>query len=296
MVTRADLPTLSRGADQDVEAYNDRLKMLLQGKQAQQQQEHGINRALQLKQQLETGGPGRKYNIGLSPGGGVSIGESEVDPTNVGLRKQSMENLEEERRRKAVQDIEDRSTKANTANIVPSMKRAESAIPGLFTKEDSDPVYKSVGGGKQLIPNMVVPPLEAIGLLPKGSGEERTALQELSNAKIYDSSGKQINEAEMKRIVDAMGLSGMFSGDSITKALRQAGYTVLEKQKTVTAGARPEDVETFKSRGGLVGAKTLPELLGRPRTGKNEIRRQTHPKTGAVRIFYDDNTSEVVTK
>ena len=185
------------------------------------------------------------------------------DPLNALLRKQQMDNLQEERDQRQVQHLEQRSGQAGTAQVVPSLQQAEEAIPGLYTKGMQEtPKLKSMGGGKQLIPNFLVSPLERFGVLDKGAAKERQALQDLQNMKVYDASGKAINEAEMKRLADSMGTFGFNSSEDIVGALRQMGYTTLEKQKGVSAGATPKALKTFREQGGLAGANTLDELLG----------------------------------
>lgn len=227
---------------------------------AQQRQKADLDAARQAQEIAQAQALRKQYgndaNIGV---GGIHIGAK--DPLSALLRQEQMRNLQDERSRKAIQDIEDRATKAGTAQIVPGLQRGEEAIPGLFTSEKNVPL-KSVGGIKTLAPDFAVPLLEKAGIMPKGASKERTALQELKNVKIYDSSGKQINENEMKRIETAMGLKGIFGAEEIIPALRQMGYTTLEKQKQVSAGAEPRALEEFKRRGGLAGHKDLPSLLG----------------------------------
>ena len=190
----------------------------------------------------------------------------ERDQLGNDLRSKQIQNLEDERSRRAVQDIEDRATKAGTAQMVPALKRAEEAVPGLFTRKPGEPgpELKSYGGTfgwRGLVPNIAVQPLERLGALPEGATKERLAFQELANVKIYDSSGKQINEQEMKRLLSALGLQGITNPGEIINALGQMGMTVLEKQKQVSAGAEPEALQKFKQRGGLAGYETLPELM-----------------------------------
>jgi hypothetical protein len=176
------------------------------------------------------------------------------------LRLMQLQNLQQQRDEEAVRKLEKRSSDAGTAQAAPALQRGEEAIPGLFT--GGKPELKSVGGIKSLAPNWSVPVLEKMGVMPKGSGAERTALQELQNVKLYDSSGKAINENEMKRIQDAMGLRGVFEPQEILNSLQQMGYTVLEKQKGVTAGAPERIVKKFEQAGGLAGKKTLGDLIG----------------------------------
>lgn len=203
-----------------------------------------------------------KRSVQFAKGGISQLGPEHNDDRDLmsAIRLREMLNQREE---DAVRKLEKRSSDVGTAQIVPSLQRAEEAAPGLFTNEKEVPKLKSVGGFKNLIPNFGVAPLEKMGILPEGAASERSALQELQNAKIYDSSGKQINEAEMKRIKDAMAISGLNSSEDIVKALRQSGYTLLEKQKGVTAGAPRRIVEKFKSEGGLVDAKSVSDLLNR---------------------------------
>lgn len=275
-------------------------KMAYQKQLAQEAQESNIQRAKQLKDELDAGGKGKAYKVGLTSGGGVDISENERDQLMDLLRMEQLSNQRQDKRNKAVQDLEDRSTKAGTAQILPALQRAEKSIPGVL---EGKAKLKSVGGAKTLAPNIAVPALERFGILPKGSAEERAALQELSNTKIYDSSGKQINESEMRRIKEAMGLRGVFSPDVINDALKQVGTTALQKQKQVTAGATPEAVQTFRSRGGLAGANTLQELLGIPGEGQQAqpqqgpqrtvIKTEVSPSTGKKRITYSDGTQEI---
>lgn len=233
-----------------------KLKDYLQG----QEQQRNVETARGLKNELDNNEKGHRYNVGLSSGGGVNIGEAQADDSAAMLRALQMQHLQEERANKHVQDLEDRSTKAGTAGAIPSLQRVEQQIPGLMEGKGKP---KSVGGIKNLVPDLAVPVAEKFGVLPEGSSQERSALQELANTKIYDSSGKQINEAEMKRINNAMGMGGVFGSESLNDATKQLGQQVLEKQRTVTAGATPDAVQTFKSRGGKAGFNSLPELLGK---------------------------------
>lgn len=196
----------------------------------------------------------------------ITVGKAHiggVDKLGEYLKMLGLKDRGEDRERRAVQDIEDRATKAGTAQSVESLGRAEQSIPGISTGQAN---FKSVGGLKSLAPNWSVPILEKIHVMPEGSSDERAAIQDVQNTKIYDSSGKQINESEMKRIADAMG---MFGGgpDSINKAMAQVGNTVLQKQKQVTAGAKPSALQTYKERGGLAGYNNLHDLLGKSGAG-----------------------------
>ncbi len=226
--------------------------------------------------------------------------KADDDQVNKLLRLLTIQNLQDERKRKAVQDVEDRSTKANTASVGPALKRAEEAIPGLYS--GSAPVQlKSVGGFKNLVPDFAAVLAEKVGILPQGAAKERTALQEIQNMKLYDSSGKQINEQEMKRINKASGLSGLFGSEDIVPALRQMGNTAFQKQQQVSAGADPEALQTFRARGGQAGFKSLGDLLKaqpsmEPTTTAPKQRKvvgqQRNKKTGAVRNVYDDGSTD----
>lgn len=226
-------------------------------KQAQAEQAHEAN----LQKYLSGGyGPTKETGITFGPQGEIKSLSPRSQADDI-LRALQMQNLQEERQGRAEERIGQGIRQAGTATMVPALKRGEEAIPGLFTQE-KPPELKSVGGMKTLAPNWAVPILEAAKLLPKGAGEERTALQELSNVKIYSASGKQINEKEMQRIQEALALKGIFKPEEIVTALRQMGMTVLEQQKQVGATSRPEAVQAVKERGGLVGYESLPELLG----------------------------------
>jgi hypothetical protein len=243
---------LSGGFDQGAAAGREGLKANYEASAAAQKRAQ--NRAdfdeLRLANPKDTVSVGGDGNYSVSP-------KDDVSKLLAMLR---FGEVKDEHDRKAVQELEDRSTKAGTAPAIESLKRAENAIPGVATGAAK---FKSVGGIKTLAPNFTVPLLEKVGLLDSGASDERAALQELSNAKIYDSSGKQINEAEMRRIQDAMGLRGVFSPDTINQAMKQYGDTVFQKQNQVSAGADPKALQTFKGRGGLAGFGSLQEMLGK---------------------------------
>lgn len=291
---------LKTGADAYGRERDAQLKELLLGKQNELQMTNQETNLQKIKELTGEGGQFKGQNITLNAGGGVSV--SARDPLIGLLRKEQMENLQNERERKALQDLADRSTKAGTAQIVPGLRRAQKAIPGLFT-EGNRPKLKSVGGWKNLIPTGLAPVAEDLKILPEGSATERTALQELQNVKIYDSSGKQINEEEMKRIAKGMGLRGMFDSEDVIDALNQMGYTTLQKQKQVSAGADSKALDTFRNRGGLAGYETLPELLGASAEGlperpqqqeKQVVRKQYSKSRNKTRIIYSDGSQEIV--
>lgn len=177
------------------------------------------------------------------------------------LKLLQIQNLDQERQDRATTDLQKQSSAAGLPQSVEALKRVEQAIPGITSGQAK---FKSVGGIKNLAPNIAVPVLEKLGIMDPGAANERAALQELSNTKIYDSSGKQINESEMKRIQDAMGLRGIFEEGTINEAGKQIANTAFQKQQNVTAGARPSAVKAFKERGGIGGYKSLQEMLGQP--------------------------------
>jgi hypothetical protein len=203
-------------------------------------------------------GKNKKANISLSPGGGVTLGGGESSGTDELLRLLTLKATMDDRDDRKVERLQDDVTKSGAPQAAEALKRVNRTIPGAFTGQAK---FKSVGGAKNLVPNFVVPIAEKLGFLPQGSGDERAALQEAQNAKIYDSSGKQINEAEMQRIKQAMGLGGMFDPSAINSALKQTGDTVIQKNKTITSGYQPRTVNTFKNRGGIA-VQSLQELLG----------------------------------
>lgn len=262
---------LKGGLKSSDEAANNRLKSIHQQEQDRANNDAKLAELIKgsaLKQESIAGNQERARQFaesqGMKPGkysvtaseGGFGVNPEQEDQ----LRRLQIEGLMNERDENAVRKLEKRSSDVGTAQAVPALQRGEEAIPGLFT--GGKPELKSVGGMKNLAPNWAVPALEGVGLMPKGAGAERTALQELQNVKLYDSSGKAINENEMKRISDAMGLRGIFDPQEILSSLQQMGYTVLEKQKGVTAGAPERIVKKFEGAGGLAGKKTLADLIG----------------------------------
>ncbi len=204
-------------------------------------------------------GPNKRSNISLGANGAVTLGGGESDQMDQMLKALSLKNLNDDRNDRKIERLQDDVTKSGAPQAAESLKRVNKAIPGAF---EGKATFKSAGGWKNVVPNFAVPIAEKFGVLEKGSGDERAALQEAQNAKIYDSSGKQINEAEMKRIADGMGLRGFFNPSALNDALKQVGDTVLHKNQNITAGYPEQTVNTFKGRGG-VAAKNLQELLGK---------------------------------
>lgn len=236
-------------AARELEAYKRQLDA--------EQQQAGLRQAQSLVDQYA--GKGKRVNVGLSGNGGVTLAQAESDPLADTLRALQLEALISDREDRKLERLQDDVTKSGAPQAVQSLQRAEKTIPGVTSGQAK---FKSVGGVKNLAPNFAVPVLEKLGVMDPGASEERAALQELQNAKIYDSSGKQINEAEMRRISDAMGLRGIFSPNTINDATKQVSQTVLEKNRGITAGYQPRTVNKFKQQGGIGGAKTLQELLG----------------------------------
>lgn len=170
------------------------------------------------------------------------------DPLMALLRKQQIDEIQQARENTQVEKLQDDVTKSGAAQALQSLERVNKQIPGILQGKAQ---FKSVGGAKNLIPNIAVPIAEKFGVLPSGSGNERAALQDMQNTKIYDSSGKQINESEMKRISQSMGLGGVFDPSATNQATKQIADTVLQKNRNITAGYRPQTVKTFKDRGGI---------------------------------------------
>lgn len=268
---------------------------------------------------------------GLDAGAHAYTKANTEDPLSVLLKAQTIQDRNDARTEKDVNHLETSITRAGTPQMVQAMQRTEDAIPGVFTKPGEQPTYKSVGGMKNLVPNFAVPLAEKaheftggmVGMEP-GAAKERSALQDYVNTKIYDSSGKTINENEAKRLNDAMGLGGVFGPEQVSDALRQQGYQTLEKQRNATAGVRPEAVRRFKERGGMAGAKTMAELLGKgtqqqpenmlaknpPKTppsglapadtalasqppSKQVVKTLRNKKTGQTKVVYDDGSEEI---
>lgn len=267
--TLADLIGQANDNKQSRERQQFETQQLMQQSEQQRQLE-GYKKDLAQQQQHENlkmaqdyitanSGKNKKASISLSPGGGVTLGGGEQSDMSQLLGLLNLKATTEDREDRKVERLQDDVTKSGAPQASESLKRVNKAIPGAFSGQAK---FKSVGGMKNFVPNFAVPVAEKFGVLPPGSGDERAALQEAQNAKIYDSSGKQINEAEMKRIQQSMGLGGMFDPSALNSALQQVGDTVVHKNKNITSGYKPQTVNTFKQRGG-VAVRSLEELLGK---------------------------------
>jgi hypothetical protein len=175
----------------------------------------------------------------------VDVGDVSVRPQGESLMDMlKLQALNAEREDRAKERASEKYAKSGVAPMQQSVQRLLGVSPKALEGE-----YKSVGGIKNLAPDWSVGPLEKIGLFPKGASEERSALADVTNTKIYDSTGKQINEAESKRIMQSLGLKGLTEPKAIQQALQQMGMTAITRAKTIEAGVRPNVRQQLEEEG-----------------------------------------------
>ena len=223
--------------------------------EAEKQQNIAKNVELAHQQAKQMGLGPKQYSMQASESG-VGINPENDDPLTSFLKAQQLKNLQDERTERAVTAGSKSLIESNLPKTTEAMQRLQDVSPGAIQQGQ----FKSVGGMKNLAPTFAIPMLEKMRIMPKGASEERAALQELQNVKLYDESGKAINESEMQRIKEAMGLRGVFDPKAIQQAIQQYGKTALTKSQTAEAGIRPEARDILKQRG-AVSSSRLEELI-----------------------------------
>lgn len=193
-------------------------------------------------------------SIHMSESGFQVGGSPEADPLKMlllGQRKAEEDRRVKEAHDRAKERAADVIGKANLPGATTAFQRLDTASPEAKKGE-----FKSMGGMKNLIPTMAVPLLEKLGEktggmvgLQKGAARERAAIEDVANIKVYDSSGKQINEQEMKRIKSAMGFNPFTPPEVLYDALREMGLTVASRGDTAVAGIRPEIRQELQDEG-----------------------------------------------
>lgn len=215
---------------------------------AQNTQQANVKQALSLRDQLDAKGPGKSYNVGLTPGGGVDIKEAEKDPLAALLGMQRFKEAQDARMDKNVQGISDRIQKTQ----IPQM---QSNMDALGLQEGKH--LNSVGPVKNYVPDSLVGLIGAIPgvgpmAFPPGSVEERQKIAAIRNAAMHAQFGSRQTDAEKAMLADQLGLHGGTQSQDVEKAISRLGDVSALEGQNIMRGANPGAVKEFQNRGGNV--------------------------------------------
>jgi hypothetical protein len=137
---------------------------------------------------------------------------------------------------------------------------------GVITNPDAK--LKSAGKVMSALPDSLVGLGEFLGVVPKGTADERKARQRLQIDYQQAKSGMRVTDAARKQEAAAMG--NMLSGDPdlAAKAIRSLGQNVKNQYGTIRSGYSPEAVENVH------------KVMGDP-TALYQGMYQDHPARGA---------------
>lgn len=207
--------------------------------------------------QLQKANPGA--GIHTPEGYGVVPKDDSMQKLAYQLRKDAFQNRQEDQQAQHVRQLSEDVTKTKLPQAVSTLQRAEQAIPGITA---GNAQFKSVGGIKNWLPNALVPFGESLGLLPKGSSDERSALQDLENIEIRDKSGTAVSSNEGARIKAARGMFGTASPEIINNAIRAQAEATRSGAQNTGAGYSPKVNQVYKAQGGLAaGPGDIYDLL-----------------------------------
>lgn len=178
--------------------------------------------------------------------GGFSVNPHEPDPLRALLFQEKQKNKMD----KDVTDYSNRVEKTGIPRAATDIEQANKAIPGGI---DSNAPLRSYGGFlnlKSAVPTALVSPLESIGIMPKGSAEERRALQRLYNTEIKNISGSAVSGSEEARNKIAQGTS-IFGDPSLARqGAQQIKQSLVEQARNVQSGTTPDALKEYLTRGG----------------------------------------------
>lgn len=246
--TNIDIPTI-HNAKQDA-----LLKALLQGQEAantenlaQSQHAADLNGAMQRQKLAEDllAKYGGKIGVGVSKEG-ISL-----TPKDNTAKLEALQERKDKRIQGQQADLSKRYEKVNNFNSdIEELERLTNrdGKGGIITNPEAK--LQSSGKIQSMIPDAAMGLAELIGAVPKGTSEERKALQRLQIDYQQAKSGMRVTDQARKQEASAMGK--MASGDPSlqAKAIRSLGQNIKNQYSTIKSGYSPEAVENVhKSMG-----------------------------------------------
>lgn len=185
------------------------------------------------------------------PDKGISISKEgasihAADPLAKLLGIQRLQEAKDARMDRQVQGISDRMQKS----AIPETLSKLDALAGSM--KEGDGKLKSVGGLKNLVPDWGAGIAEFLGVMPKGSSQERQNLAAIENAVGHSQFGSAQTASEVARLRAQLGRNIGSSEEDMRKAIDGLRGTMASQGENVIHGANPAAVEKFKQQGGRV--------------------------------------------
>lgn len=237
LVTRQDLPSLDKAADALTQQSADqnalRLRSFLQGELAKQQQDRNLPAAQQIIS--DNAKQGRKVNVSLSPEGGVSLSQADMPPNPMAqIRAESLKQGKAENLSKRYQNINGFNSALQEIEALTNREGGG----GIITNPDAK--LQSVGKVSSVVPSGALGLGELLGVTPKGTAEERKALDRLTLE--YQKAMTGLRPTDQARSQEKSALGYIASGDPslVAKGVRTLARNMRNAYKTIQAGYTPE--------------------------------------------------------
>lgn len=216
----------------------ERLRAML----AQETQQRGIQQALDLKKQLEAGADGKSYNIGLSPGGGVTLGEREPDPLRALLQQQQMQQKKDESLQKGVERYGERIKESK----IPERQEVAEGLASSIKKKGL-----AIGPISSKLPSVVTSVGEQLGLAKPGVTEQKQNLEAMITFVRHPVYGASLTGNEKRSADEAFNIVTGASRGNREAALQKLFNLYNQALSNVKATASPEISAEYEKRGGL---------------------------------------------
>jgi len=135
-------------------------------------------------------------------------------------------------------------------NMTNLTKQFEDASGIKLDKSDTTGGVLRVNGKEIDLPGANIPALGRVSFYNTRAREMQAAAQAIFNQRVYDQSGKAINENEMERMKIAFEAGRFNSEAELVDAVKTMNGYVKDAANQVQARFRPEVVQTYDSRGG----------------------------------------------
>ena len=206
-----------------------------QAQLAQKAQEQNIARSLQLKQQLEAGGKGKKYNIGLSPQGAVNISESEMDPLANFLRVQQANAVAQDRQDKQVERV----GKAYVGAKLPELEQFSQQAQTNLTPERLEDAYGGILGGAASLPGIgrIAQPLQEF--LNPEAAKTRATMEQIKSFPRHELFGASLTPLEKQAVELSLG-GGLTKRPELVQDAVRVLQRMTESKKKAVLGSFPQ--------------------------------------------------------
>lgn len=257
---------------------NDASDSALKQKQLEAQQQFELQKQAKEHELKQTGA---KQNLGMAleaiksgqipEGAGITLGADSASVTRqptlgmYDLKKEQMD-------RRGQADYSKRLEK--TTGFSSALQDIEgltnrSGKGGILTNPEEK--LQSAGAIKSAVPTSMLGIGEAVGLVPKGSAEERKALERLQLEYQKSMTGARTSEDMSRREKQAMGWITSGDPDLVAKGVRALAHNVKRATQTIQAGYSPDVQERVHEQMGnpmdflnqVPDEKALPRMPGK---------------------------------